>query len=43
MYEALRAGTSGFPLKDAPPYELINAVRVVARGEFLLAAAPPDL
>ncbi|MFB8175656.1 response regulator [Streptomyces sp. NPDC055966] len=39
VYEALRAGASGFILKDAPPPELINAVRVVARGESLLAPA----
>jgi DNA-binding NarL/FixJ family response regulator len=39
VYEALRAGASGFMLKDAPPPELINAVRTVARGESLLAPA----
>jgi DNA-binding NarL/FixJ family response regulator len=39
VYEALRAGASGFLLKDAPPPELVNAVRVVARGESLLAPA----
>ena len=39
VYEALRAGASGFLLKDAPPPELINAVRTVARGESLLAPA----
>jgi DNA-binding NarL/FixJ family response regulator len=37
VYEALRAGASGFMLKDAAPPELINAVRTVARGEALLA------
>ncbi|MDN3024991.1 response regulator transcription factor [Streptomyces sp. S.PB5] len=37
VYEALRAGASGFILKDAPPPELVNAVRTVARGESLLA------
>ncbi|XRQ09139.1 response regulator [Actinomadura welshii] len=37
VYEALRAGASGFMLKDAAPPELINAVRTVARGESLLA------
>jgi len=37
VFEALRAGASGFLLKDAEPLELINAVRVVACGEALLA------
>ncbi|GAB2827741.1 response regulator [Streptomyces daliensis] len=37
VYEALRAGASGFLLKDAPPADLISAVRVVAGGEALLA------
>ena len=39
VYEALRAGASGFMLKDAAPPELVNAVRTVARGESLLAPA----
>jgi RNA polymerase sigma factor (sigma-70 family) len=39
VYEALRAGASGFMLKDAPPEELIAAVEVVARGDALLAPA----
>jgi DNA-binding NarL/FixJ family response regulator len=39
VYEALRAGASGFLLKDAPPAELVNGVRIVARGESLLAPA----
>jgi DNA-binding NarL/FixJ family response regulator len=37
VYEALRAGASGFLLKDAPPEELIAAVGVIARGDALLA------
>ncbi|WP_314172438.1 response regulator transcription factor [Streptomyces winkii] len=37
VYEALRAGASGFLLKDAPPDDLIAAVRIVAEGEALLA------
>src|SRR5262249_4011501 len=39
VYEALRAGASGFLLKDAPPLELINGVRTIARGESLLSPA----
>ena len=37
VYASLRAGASGFLLKDAPAADLINAVRVVAAGEALLA------
>jgi DNA-binding NarL/FixJ family response regulator len=37
VYQALRAGASGFLLKDANAAELVHAVRVVARGEALLA------
>jgi DNA-binding NarL/FixJ family response regulator len=37
VYEALARGASGFLLKDAPASDLINAVRVVASGEALLA------
>ncbi|MQA82716.1 MAG: response regulator [Streptosporangiales bacterium] len=37
VYAALRAGASGFLLKDTPPEELLRAIRVVAAGEALLA------
>jgi DNA-binding NarL/FixJ family response regulator len=37
VYEALRAGASGFLLKDAPADQLVTAIRVVAAGEALLA------
>jgi len=37
VYEALRAGASGFLLKDAPGDQLVNAIRTVASGEALLA------
>ncbi|WP_433061559.1 response regulator [Dactylosporangium sp. CS-033363] len=37
LYAALRAGASGFLLKDVRPAELVEAIRVVARGEALLA------
>jgi DNA-binding NarL/FixJ family response regulator len=39
VYEALRAGASGFLLKDAQRVELVNAVRVVAAGEQVLSPA----
>ena len=39
VFEALRAGASGFMLKDAPAEELVGAVRVLAAGEALLAPA----
>lgn len=37
VYEALRAGASGFLLKDAPPAHLLNGIRTVATGAALLA------
>jgi DNA-binding NarL/FixJ family response regulator len=37
VYGALRAGASGFLLKDTPPAELLNGIRVVAGGEALLS------
>jgi DNA-binding NarL/FixJ family response regulator len=37
VYEALRAGASGFLLKDVPPEQLAAGIRVVAQGEALLA------
>jgi DNA-binding NarL/FixJ family response regulator len=37
IFEALRVGASGFLLKNAPPEDLIEAVRVVAAGNALLA------
>ncbi|MFC8826049.1 response regulator [Streptomyces sp. NPDC057137] len=39
VYGALRAGASGFLLKDTPPAELLAAIRVVAAGEALIAPA----
>jgi DNA-binding NarL/FixJ family response regulator len=38
-YEALRAGASGFLLKDAPAEDIVHAVRMVARGDATLAPA----
>jgi DNA-binding NarL/FixJ family response regulator len=37
VYAALRAGASGFMLKDTPPSELLTAIRVIADGDALLA------
>jgi DNA-binding NarL/FixJ family response regulator len=37
VYQALRVGASGFLLKDAPPGDLLAAIRVVAAGDALLA------
>jgi len=39
VFDALRAGASGFLLKDAPAEDLIAAVRVLARGDALIAPA----
>ena len=39
IYEALRAGASGFVLKDDPPEQLIAAIRAVAAGDALLSPA----
>ena len=41
VFAALRAGASGFLLKDVTPEELLTAIRVVAAGEALLAPLPP--
>ncbi len=37
VYGALRAGASGFLIKDTPPPELLNAIRVIAGGDALLS------
>ena len=37
VYEALRAGASGFLLKDTPPEQLVAAIHVVAKGDSLLS------
>jgi DNA-binding NarL/FixJ family response regulator len=37
VYEALRAGASGFLLKDTPPEQLVDAILVIARGDALLS------
>jgi DNA-binding NarL/FixJ family response regulator len=39
VFQALEAGASGFLLKDTPPLELVQAVRVVAAGEAMLSPA----
>ena len=37
VYEALRAGASGFLLKDTPPEQLVSAIEVISQGEALLS------
>jgi DNA-binding NarL/FixJ family response regulator len=37
VYDALRAGASGFLLKDAPAEQLVDGIRVIAQGDALLA------
>jgi len=37
VYEAIRAGASGFLLKDTPPAQLLDAIRIIAAGDALLA------
>jgi len=39
VFEALRVGASGFMLKDTPPEELLDAIRVIAAGSALLSPA----
>ena len=40
--EALRAGASGFLVKDTPPNDLLAAIRAAAAGDALLAPASPS-
>jgi DNA-binding NarL/FixJ family response regulator len=39
VYDALRAGASGFLLKDTPPEQLVSAIHVIAQGDALLSPA----
>jgi DNA-binding NarL/FixJ family response regulator len=39
VYDALRAGASGFLLKDVPPEQLVDGIRAVVSGEALLSAS----
>ena len=41
IFDALRAGASGFLVKDTRPAELLDAIAVVARGDALLSPGPP--
>ena len=41
LFAALRAGASGFLLKNGTPEDLIDAVHVLARGDALLAPRSP--
>ena len=41
VYAALRAGVSGFLLKDTPPADLLAAIQVIAAGDALLARPSP--
>jgi DNA-binding NarL/FixJ family response regulator len=43
VYAALHAGAAGFLLKDAPPEDLVRAIRAIARGDALLGAEPTRL
>ena len=41
VFEAIRAGASGFLVKDTEPEDLVSAIRVVARGDALLSPSGP--
>jgi len=42
IFEALRAGASGFLVKDTEPIDLIRGIQAVARGDALLSPVSPD-